>query len=768
MSTSTFMSAADATGCVTARNVDVSNCDLEQVQLVGAIQPHGALLVVEEPALRIVRASANTAGFLGVPTATVLGGSLDPVVGPDAVAALRVRLANANLTGCSVHLLTLANLPHRAGRFHLFGNRSDGLLILEFERAGAAGAPVESDLFGALRNTLQELQRSMSLRTFLDLAVDRVREFTGFERVMAYRFDPDGSGEVVAEAKEPGLDPYLGLHYPASDIPAPARRLFALSPLRHLPDVHYIPVPLLPSPPASGDTLDLSFAFLRSVSEMYSGYLRNMEVKATLVAPLLKEGKLWGLISCMQHSAPKYLPYEQRIPIEFLVQMVSLLMGDREDLDHYAYRVVLDQTLGQLIGAMGRIETLHGALTAGEPNLLSGIDADGAALLVDGQLTLLGKAPTRDQVRLLADWLAQQETPVFSTHRLTNDFPAAESFCAAAGGLLSIRLSRTTADQVIWFRCEVPREAHWAGDPRKPVEIGLDEHQVRLLPRTSFALWKETVRCQSRPWLDCERDYAVRLRQAIFDVIIERARRLALINAELERSNRELDSFAFAASHDLKEPLRGIHNFAEYLQREDGVRLSEKGQKRLETILRLAGRMDDLLESLLQYSRVFRNELDLNGYPLSALVEQAVDFIRQVIPDQDIEFLVGPDLPVVRCDRMRVEMIFHNLILNAVKYNSEPVKRVEIGCDATVDPPVFFVRDNGIGIAPDQCELIFQLFRRLHGRDEYGGGTGAGLTIAKKAVKRHGGRIWVESTEGRGSTFHFTLASGPTAAAASR
>ncbi len=762
----TSMSAA--AGCVTSRNVDVNNCDLEQVQLVGAIQPHGALLVVEEPALRIVRASANTDGFLGTPTATVLGGSLDRVLGDDAVAALRVRLAGTNLTGCSAHLLTLAALPHRDGRFHLFGNRSDGLLILEFERSDAAHAPVESDLFGALRNTLQELQRSASLRTFLEVAVDRVREFTGFERVLVYRFDPDGSGEVVAEAKEPGLDPYLGLHYPASDIPAPARRLFALSPLRHLPDVHYIPVPLLPPPPASvGDTLDLSYAFLRSVSEMYSGYLRNMEVQATLVAPLLKAGKLWGLISCMQHSAPKYLPYEQRSPIEFLVPMVSLLMGDREDLDHYAYRVVLDQTLGQLIGAMSRIETLHGALTAGDPNLLSGIDADGAALLVDGQLTLLGDTPTRDQVRLLADWLAQQDIPVFSTYRLTNDFPAAESFCAVAGGLLSIRLSRTTADQVIWFRSEVLREEHWAGDPRKPVEISMDERQVRLLPRTSFALWKETVRCQSRPWLDCERDYAVRLRQAIFDVIVERARRLALINAELERSNRELDSFAFAASHDLKEPLRGIHNFAEYLQQEDGARLSEKGQKRLETILRLAGRMDDLLESLLQYSRVFRNALDLDSYPLSALVEQAVDFIRQVIPDEAVEFLVSPDLPVVRCDRMRVEMIFHNLILNAVKYNRQPVKRVEIGCDTAVDPPVFFVKDNGIGIAPDQCELIFQLFRRLHGRDEYGGGTGAGLTIAKKAVKRHGGRIWVESAEGRGSTFHFTLAAGPTVADAS-
>ena len=556
------------------------------------------------------------------------------------------------------------------------------------------------------------------------------------------------------------MESYLGLHYPASDIPKPARRLFAFSQLRHLPNVDYVPVPLFPrhSPLATGEQVDLSYSFLRSVSVMYADYLRNMGVKATLVSPLLKDGKLWGLISCMQHSGPKYLSHGHRVSVEFLIQTISMLLADRENLDQYAYRMRLDQVLVKLVGAMGRVETFPEALLVGETNLLSAIDAGGVALIADGKLTLVGQTPSQHQVSLLANWLAQQNTVVFSTHRLPHEFPASAAFSAVASGLLTIRLARASSDRVIWFRPEVLSEVHWAGDPNKPVEISHEDQQVRLRPRTSFALWRQTVHSQSRPWLDCEIDYATRLRRAIIDVIVDHAKLLARANAELERSNLDLDSFAYAASHDLRGPLRGIHNFAEFLRTEDGGRLSASGSRRLETIIRLAGSMDNMLESLLQYSRLGRSELVLQSLPMEALVEQAVELIHQVNPDQSVNIVIQPSLPIICGDRFQVGIIFYNLIMNAIKYNNQAIKTVEIGCDSSQVPPVFFVRDNGIGIDPGYHELIFQLFRRLHGRDEYGGGTGAGLTIVKKAINRHGGSIWVDSSVGRGSTFYFTLA----------
>ncbi len=744
---------------VTATNVDISNCDREQIHLVGAIQPHGALLVLEEPDLRIVQASANTDSFLGFPADALLGQTIDVLLGAANTEILLTKLDGADLTDMLEHLMILPCLPHLDARFHLFGNCTDGLLLLEFELAVEMTQTLENEGFSHLRDTIHKLQKTPSLRVFLNVAVEAVRAYTGFERVMAYQFDAEGSGEVVAEAKDPDLETYLSLHYPASDIPAPARRLFALSPLRHLPNVDYIPIPLISNSQSGTGSLsvDLSYSFLRSVSLMYTGYLRNMGVKATMVMPLLKDGKLWGLISCMNHSVPKLLSYENRTKVELLIQMLSMLMGDRERLDYYAYRMSLNLAFEKLVSLMGLVDNFHKALLAGETNLLSTIDAEGLALIADGKLTLLGTTPTEEQVGLLADWLSQKKEVVFSTHRLVHDFPESESFCSVASGLLSVRISRMDSERVIWFRPEVLRDVHWAGDPNKPVEISQINQEIRLQPRTSFALWKETVHGQSRPWLVCELDYASRLRRAILDVIVERSKLLARTNAELERSNQELDSFAYATSHDLKEPLRGIHNFVEFLKEEEGGQLTERGLQRIETILRLAGRMDNMLDSLLQYSRIGRNELDLKTQSIGALVGQTAELILQVMPEQNVSIQIQPLLPYIRCDRIRVAMIFHNLIMNAIKYNDRVEKKIEIGCDASINPPVFFVRDNGIGIVQNQHELIFHLFRRLHGRNEYGGGAGAGLAIVKQAVHKHGGRIWLESQIGMGSTFYFTL-----------
>jgi light-regulated signal transduction histidine kinase (bacteriophytochrome) len=196
---------------------------------------------------------------------------------------------------------------------------------LEKSSADVSGAA--SNLYADVRADIARLQDTKSLKDFFDLAVERIRAFTGYDRVMAYRFDEDGSGHVVAEAKRNDLEAYLGLHYPASDIPAPARRLFSLSWVRHLPDVGYTPVPLVAakSPLVSG-LVDMSLASLRSVSVMYTGYLKNMGVQSTLVMPLVKEGKLWGLISAMHHAAPRHISYQTRMAAEFLAHTLSLFL----------------------------------------------------------------------------------------------------------------------------------------------------------------------------------------------------------------------------------------------------------------------------------------------------------------------------------------------------------------------------------------------------------------------------------------------------------
>jgi signal transduction histidine kinase len=230
-------------------------------------------------------------------------------------------------------------------------------------------------------------------------------------------------------------------------------------------------------------------------------------------------------------------------------------------------------------------------------------------------------------------------------------------------------------------------------------------------------------------------------------------------NAELRQSNKELDDFAYIASHDLKEPLRGIHNFSVFLLEDYGEKLDALGRGKLETLPRLTRRMESLIDSLLHFSRVGRVDLAMDRVDLSLTLADVLDSLGPHLAEQGIEVRVPRPLPSVLCDRARVGEIFRNLVTNAGKYNDKDRKWVEIGYEDG-PPPVFYVRDNGIGIQEKHFDSIFRIFKRLHGRDQYGGGTGAGLTIVKKIVERHNGRVWLESTPGLGTTFYFTLERG--------
>ena len=258
------------------------------------------------------------------------------------------------------------------------------------------------DLYSELRATISQLQATKSLQAFFDMAVAQIRHFTGFERVMAYKFLEDGSGHVMAESNAEGFEPYLGLHYPASDIPAPARRLFALAWLRHLPNVDYQPIPLAPEMnPTTGEPVDLSYAFLRSVSVMYSEYLKNMGVKATMVMPLMKDGKLWGLISCMHETSSRHVPYEARMAAEFLAHMLSLMMAAKEDAESFAYRLRMKEALDHMMLAVSERSDLHAGLAGGDgpASIATYIESGGAAVVTEEKVTCLGVTPPESAIR---------------------------------------------------------------------------------------------------------------------------------------------------------------------------------------------------------------------------------------------------------------------------------------------------------------------------------------------------------------------------------
>jgi chemotaxis family two-component system sensor kinase Cph1 len=751
---------------VKRHGVTLTNCDSEPVQTPGCIQAHGVLLVVDRTDLTILQVTENAQALVGVGADALLGRPVAAALGElgeESQSQLRAFLDRGGSDENPLYVLTLPARPGAAA-LDVTVHTLDDVAIVELEATGRSEGVVP-DPYAVLKTSVARLQRASSVVELSRMMTDEVRAVTGFDRVMVYRFHPDGHGEVFAESRIESCAPWLGLHYPAEDIPRPAREVFKKVWCRPVPDIEGGLAELVPLVhPRTKRPLTMTQCALRGPSIMYTEYLRNMGVTACLTMPIRRDGDLWGLIACHHYAGPKAVPYQIRAACELIAQVGSLHLQATEDREHVLYRLRIESVHNDLIAHAAQ-EAGLATLMDGRPGILGGLNASGAALFHQDRWWKVGDTPTDGALDELARWLmARPELEakgrrIYATDALAEDYPGAPQIADKASGVLAFGLARGHRDLVMWFRPETIRDVSWAGDPNdKPTVTG--PHGPRLTPRASFELFRESVRGRSLPWLNVEVDAAARLRVLVLDVIVGRAEQLAELNAELTRSNEELDAFAYAASHDLKEPLRGIHRYAEQLL-EDATVSDAEHRRKLEALTRLTSRMDSLLDSLLQFSRVGRIDLLLEDADLDDVVREALEMISSRMTSPGVEVVIPRRLPVVRCDCIRVREVFMNLLSNALKYNDQDVKVIEIGylspAESSSEQTIFFVKDNGIGIAAKHFDQVFQMFRRLHGRAEFGGGSGAGLTIVQRVVERHHGRIWIESTLGVGSTFFFTL-----------
>lgn len=757
------------------QKVDLSNCEREPIHIPSRIQPHGVLLTLREPDLTIVQASENAQERLQTAESDLIGLTLGDLLAAEDLETLRAACAQQRLDDNPVHLLTL-QLPGHTDWFDAIVHRRQGVLVLELE-PGPEKA-LRPDTYALVRQAVPQIQGAQTLAQMFDAVAHQVRQISGFDRVMVYQFDPDGHGSVIAESKREDLEPFLGLHYPASDIPAQARRLYTLNLLRLISDVGYTPAEVLPNRnPQTGQVLDMSYCVLRSVSPIHVQYLKNMGVGASMSISILQDGELWGLIAC-HHYTPRFASYDIRTACEFIGQVLSLQLATKRDAVDVEYEIRLKDVQAQLVNLMANDATYQDGLVQHSPNLLDFVEAEGAAVCTGGACHILGKVPDEAFRMQLTAWLATRPDAqeVFATDSLAALYPPAAAIQEIASGVLAIAVSPLQQHYLLWFRPEMVQTVNWAGDPNKPVEVQADGSH-RLTPRGSFALWKETVRGRSLPWKPVEIEAAKELRRALVGVILHKAGQLEALNEQLQRSNAELDAFTYIASHDLREPLRGIRNYVSFLKEDYGAMMDAAGQEQVETLLRLTQRMETLIDSLLLYSRVGQQDLVLQSVDLNRLITDTLEALRPRLEELEVEIRITRPLPIIACDAVQVGAIFDNLIGNALKYNDKPVRWIEIGyiegAEARAElakqpalfpvahsvPTVFYVRDNGIGIRERHLDTIFRIFKRLHARDDYGGGTGAGLTIARKMAQRHGGQLWVSSVFGEGSTFYFTLES---------
>ncbi|WP_165226981.1 ATP-binding protein [Aquisphaera insulae] len=760
--------------------VNLENCEQEPIRIPGSIQPHGALVAVGADTLCISHASQNLAEFFGLRAEEVLGKPLSILF--EEADHDRVGEGIAGLAGGGLPRYLYTIRP-RGGEstFDAIVHRAGDSVILEFEAAHAgpgSGLP-SADLYRQTQAAISRLRKASSQAEAKQFCAEWVREIAGFDRVMIYRFDAEWNGCVVAEAKRPDLEPFLGLHYPASDIPAQARALYAQNWLRFLADRDYRPVPILPpSGPTATAPLDLSHSVLRSVSPIHLEYLRNMGVAASMSISLLKEEALWGLVAC-HHESPRYVPYDIRTACELLGQVMSMLLTGREDRDLALYSERMASVRAAIAERLRRMEQVPLALTAIAPTILDLLDSGGAAVLLDGEVTRVGLAPAPEDILAIAERLAATGAgAIFQTESVGTSL-GVHSIAAVAAGLLAVSLGEGGGDWLMWFRPEQIREVDWAGDPSKTLQKG--EGGVRLSPRGSFSLWKQQVRGRSQPWSPAELAAAADLRRDLTEALMARAADLMRQNlalrrgdvekeellaseraarSEAERTARLKDEFVATLSHELRTPLNAILGWTQILRRVSDPNAIREAVEVIERNTRVQAAM---VEDLLDASRIASGKLriDVQQVNLVKVVEAAVETIAPAAAAKGVRIdrLFDPLLELkVSGDPTRLQQVFWNLLSNAVKFTPKGGK-IQAIIERLDSDVVVSIADTGQGIDPGFLPHIFDRFRQEDSStNRHHGGLGLGLSIVRHLVELHGGTIFARTAgPDRGSTFVVSL-----------
>jgi len=499
--------------------VDLDNCATEPIHIPGSIQPHGALIAVTADTKAIVRvASANCEAWWGVSAAEMIGRPLGQMPNLAPVAAAVGDLSNGGM-------LTLPLTDPHGWPMDVAAHSSGDLVVIEAELRGTA----DPDVITMTRDATLALQLTDEIGV-AERAAKIVRELTGFDRVMVYRFDAQWNGEVIAEDCRADLNRFLGLHYPCTDIPAQAREMYRRNWIRTIPDIAYTPVALLPGVGAEdANPLDLSSAALRSVSPIHVEYLTNMGVTASMSVSLIWEDQLWGLIACHHYSGPLHPSSLVRGAAEFVGQLASIRISQAvayaTNLRELQLSTIVDRVSAGLSSAD---DSVRAVAERQADDILELAGANSAAIVVGDDVWPIGSPPSASTVRRIGQFAARQGRSPWTTDRLGQELAdelgdQADELGAVAGALVC-SLTPDWADFVVWFRDEQVRQVDWGGDPTNAKLYAGEGDDIRLSPRKSFDLWSEVVRGTSVPWTMAERRAAARCTQKLSGALLREQR----------------------------------------------------------------------------------------------------------------------------------------------------------------------------------------------------------------------------------------------------
>ncbi|HEV2079035.1 MAG TPA: GAF domain-containing protein [Allosphingosinicella sp.] len=503
--------------------IDYTSCDKEPIHIPGATQPHGVLLIVESPGGPILQA-AGPHTLLRCDTQSVLGKALAEVLGSRAEELLQT--AAGLIDKAPVYVGSLS-LPGAERDVDLLAHEVDGRLVVELESRDAP-MPAAGSILAAGRRAAARIAGQTTVEATCNAVVQEVRALVGYDRVMVYRFLNDASGSVVAEARADSAKSYLNHRFPASDIPSQARELYVRNLARVIPDVGYVPQPLLG---VAGDeiVLDMSNCLLRSISPIHIQYLKNMGVGASASFSVVKDGALWGLIAC-HHPARRLVPWEIRETCGYLAQSLSYQLRAQGAADRHSRLSASSRRRETLLAKLNGSLDVDTALIDHRSQLRQLIDCDGAAVVSGSTVKTLGSVPPAQELEALIDWLVHTgEEHCFSTRKLGQAFPGARNFQSPIKGMLAAVVDADRRVLVIWFRVEQIETVEWAGNPHKQDS---SDPTVPLSPRHSFETWTEKVSGSSTEWQMEEIEAAEAFQAGLRE--LRQRRQLADLNMQLE------------------------------------------------------------------------------------------------------------------------------------------------------------------------------------------------------------------------------------------
>ena len=480
-----------------ASHIDLTHCETEPICYPGAIQPHGVLLGLSVTQRVILAASQSCQAWLGLSAQTLLGQALGQVFGSGFEASLQAHAPDGRAS--------LVPLSFNGRSFVArCCTSSTGQIVLDIESDVSHLALSSLDMSYLHRGALADWRELDTVAQVTQAAAHWLRGITGFDQVMIYRFDADWNGEVIAESVASHVQPYLGLNFPAGDIPAQARELFRLCRIRLIPDVSYAPSPLLAV--SDPHAIDIGRSSLRSVSPIHLEYLRYMGARATMVGALVVEGRLWGLVSCQQKNAPKFLSPAERDVLAWVCDDLSALIQAKWTRERRSRERSLTARRRTLVAEIRRMDFRQLMQAQNNADLLGVVGADGFALVKGDSILTTGHTPELARIRDLDRcFLARGSTvPLLASHALCRDFGLADTGDGVAG-VLFVSVLRKPVVTMIWFRRERQALVSWGGDPRHP---HLCDETGRMSPRKSFDQFMQKIRGQALAWSSEEVDSA--------------------------------------------------------------------------------------------------------------------------------------------------------------------------------------------------------------------------------------------------------------------